>query len=487
MESLAEYQDITVERVALRGKEVLGNIEFFQKDINIDSLLVTPIGICLNFYEQRNNFIFVNVNGERIKLYDNNKLTIIDAALQMGFPNEQLFPQRGDTINYYVDGEKRMMRGERGEAAVIHINGKETGINTPITSNDKIEIVPSTKGKAAHLTVGQIPEFKSTLSFTFNDNHIDCARYVLVNGEMVTGYYEIKNEDHIQILNYYTLKQVLEVMDIPGYANVTVNHLPADMETKIYDNFTIVCEVTEQIPIDYIGGETIAPSSYSESPVEETKEAAPVEEKTGEASRAAEKTEEVTPVEAKKEEVPSAEEKAGESTGTAAQEGTAEADIHADTEEPAEKTGTETEAADREKGAGREEGVPAASEVQTPQETSEEEEPAIDGTVDREFVKEIFAPEEDEAEDTKSESEEKKVSIPQKTDPRDMLITVNGEYVILKRKDHYILVDVLDFYPVDTAIPHGDRLELKVDGKECDFTEPLEEGSEVIIQWVNNS
>ena len=77
-------------------------------------------------------------------------------------------------------------------------------------------------------------------------------------------------------------------------------------------------------------------------------------------------------------------------------------------------------------------------------------------------------------------------TVPQKTDPQDMLITVNGDYVILKRKDHYILVDVLDFYHVDTAIPHGDRLELKVNDKECDFTEPLEEGDEVVIKWVMN-
>ena len=468
VESLAEYQGITVERVALRGKEVLGNIEFFQKEINVDSLLVTPIGICLNFYEQRNNFIFVNVNGERIKLYDNNKLTIMDAALQMGFPNEQLFPQRGDTINYYVDGEKRMMRGERGEAAVIHINGKETGINTPITSNDKIEIQPSTKGKAAYLTVGQIPEFKSTLSFTFNGNHIDCARSVLVNGEMVSEYYEIKDEDHIQILNYYTLKQVLEVMDIPGYANVKVNHLPADLNTKIYDNFTIVCEVTEQIPIDYIGGETIAPVSYEEM----------------EASR---ETEQETPVEKPQE---------------ASVEKEQEASIEQPQETPAEQPQETPVEKPQEAPVEKEQEIPVEKPQEAPAEKTEESsidedaeaEALSEGkSVNGEFVREIFSEEDNMAEEdaaksavTEDREEKTEKTVPQKTDPQDMLITVNGDYVILKRKDHYILVDVLDFYHVDTAIPHGDRLELKVNDKECDFTEPLEEGDEVVIKWVMN-
>ena len=84
-----------------------------QDDIKVDSLLVTPVGICLNFYEQRNNFIFVNINDERIKLYDNGKLTVIDAALNIGFPNEDLFPKRGKSIIYTVNGEKRMLRGKQ--------------------------------------------------------------------------------------------------------------------------------------------------------------------------------------------------------------------------------------------------------------------------------------------------------------------------------------------------------------------------------------
>ena len=58
---------IQAERVALRGKEVMQKIDFLDSSIEKDSLLVTPIGICLNFYEQNNNFVFVSFNGEKIK------------------------------------------------------------------------------------------------------------------------------------------------------------------------------------------------------------------------------------------------------------------------------------------------------------------------------------------------------------------------------------------------------------------------------------
>lgn len=88
---LAKRLDLPEERVALRGEEVLKEVVFEQEDIHKDPLLVTPIGICLNYYEQRNNFIMMKFNGERLKLYDNNRLTIVDAALQAGFPNDELF------------------------------------------------------------------------------------------------------------------------------------------------------------------------------------------------------------------------------------------------------------------------------------------------------------------------------------------------------------------------------------------------------------
>ena len=146
-ECLAEYLGVAKERVALRGSEVLREVTFLRQDLEIDSLLVTPIGICMNYYEQRNNFVFVSVNGERIKLYDKGNLTVLDAALQKGLTNDKVFPQRGDAVAYYVQGNLRMQRGEPGESAVIRVNGEEASIATPIHQNDVIEIEVSTKGK----------------------------------------------------------------------------------------------------------------------------------------------------------------------------------------------------------------------------------------------------------------------------------------------------------------------------------------------------
>ncbi|MDF2800492.1 MAG: cell division protein FtsA [Anaerocolumna sp.] len=241
--NLATYLDLPEDRVALRGEEVLGDVTFLQENIKKDPLLVTPIGICLNFYDQSNNFIFVNVNNERIKLYDNNKLSIVDAAIQMGLPYEELFPKRGSAISFSVNGDKRMVRGELGEAAVVKLNGDTVGLSQSIKQNDKIEIIPSTMGGHAFQTVGKLPEYKSNISFSFNGQNVICPKFVEVNNELVSEFYELRDGDEVTILNYYTLLQVLKFMDVKYRGEVFVNNVAANLEEKIYDNFSIQCRL----------------------------------------------------------------------------------------------------------------------------------------------------------------------------------------------------------------------------------------------------
>lgn len=243
--SLAQYLSLPEERVALRGEEVLGAVEFLQPDIKKDPLLVTPIGICLNYYDQKNNFIFVNVNKERVKLYDNNKLTIVDAAIQVGFPNEKLFPRRGKEIEFTINDIKRKIRGELGEAAVIMQNGRTVGINAKVESNDTIEIKDSTIGSDAKLNIGQLPEYSGTIEFSFNEKRIVCPKFVTVNGNTVSELYNICNGDSVQILNYYTLAQVLEFMDIAYNGHIEVNNVIAPLDEKVYDKFSITYELKE--------------------------------------------------------------------------------------------------------------------------------------------------------------------------------------------------------------------------------------------------
>lgn len=238
--NLAKELGIMETRVALRGKEVLQDVEFLITNVKKDPLYVTPIGICINYYNQKNNFIFVTVNGERIKLYDNNNLTVLDAIIQAGYPNENLFPRRGPSVQYTLNGQARMVRGLPGEPASIFKNGKEANMNSPIGKNDYIDIEESTIGDTQSIAIGELPEFSSNIVFSVNQIGITCPRVPYVNGNPVTESYQIQNQDVLVMENYYTVSQLFSFMDIPLEGlDIWVNNELANPQTKVYENFSI--------------------------------------------------------------------------------------------------------------------------------------------------------------------------------------------------------------------------------------------------------
>ena len=240
-QKLSEHLGIMAERVALRGEEVMGKIRFKDEDVKKDSLLVTPIGICLNYYDQSNNFIYVSFNEEHIKIYDSGNLAVVDAAMHADFPNDGLFPRRGKAINYTLNGKKGIKRGNLGEAAKISVNGLEADMHTPIHANDVIVVEESTAGDAAVLKIADLPEFKSMIAVKVNGSRILLPRIVLVNGEEKTEYYEVCDGDDIVMSDHYTVAQVKRFMDVTleDGVQILVNNETASDDTPVYENFDI--------------------------------------------------------------------------------------------------------------------------------------------------------------------------------------------------------------------------------------------------------
>ena len=254
VKAIAKDMDIPEERVALRGEEVMKNITFLNNDgIDRDSLLVTPLGICISYYEEANNFIFVSFNGTQTKIYDNGKLQIVDAAMQAAFPNEDLFPKRGEELRYTVNGKERSSRGEPGEAAIIQLNGKPADIHAKIHANDIIQVTPSTAGAPGKATVESIPEFKTKFNVNVNGKNVEASRYATVNGEAQTGYYSIRPGDEVKVLDYNTAAQIAELMDIEITEDtvIIVNNERGDSQTPVYENFKIEFKSQEDMIMDY--------------------------------------------------------------------------------------------------------------------------------------------------------------------------------------------------------------------------------------------
>ena len=140
-----------------------------------------------------------------------------------------------------------MARGQLGEAAVITINGEPADIHSPIRANDIIKVIESTAGEKGRMKIGDLPESSESLTVFVNDKKVEVPRFASVNGVLQSNYYEIQDGDEIEILNYYTVGQIVEFMDVilDRHMNLYVNHVLADEKTPVYENFSVTWTLEE--------------------------------------------------------------------------------------------------------------------------------------------------------------------------------------------------------------------------------------------------
>ena len=420
-DALADKLEIQKERVAVRGEEVMQSIEFLEADARKDSLMVTPIGICLNFYEQSNNFIFVYFNDQRIKIYDNNKVAVVDAAMQAEFANDGLFPKRGKELNYTVNGKPRITRGTLGEAAVITVNGNEADIYTPVHANDQIRVKESTAGEPAQLEINQLPEYGAVMRVEVNDKKVDLPKFASVNGQLQSGYYNIQENDSIDILGYYTVRQISEFMDVivNEDMNIYVNNKLADMDTRVYENFSVVWTMEELQLSDREKYENeMADSSENQS------------EDDGSYYR-----------------------------NEAEDSGDNMEPDQEQTDEPAENSDAVEEN--------------QADEEETRNESVKEQEDNKDQTAGA------------DGGEISSDAQEETAPQPEVPKPSEntVYVTVNGEQICMTGKKEYVFVDVFEYIDFDLSKPQGSGIVTRLNGRDAQYMETIHGGAVIEIYW----
>lgn len=492
-ERVAKHLGIAKERCAVRGEEVMSKIDFLEKNAKKDSLLVTPIGICLNFYEQSNNFIFVNFNDQRIKLYDNGHLAIVDAAISAEFPNEDLFPKRGESLEFVLNGQPMTIRGKRGESATVWLNGEETDIHAAIRSNDIIRVIPSTAGEKADLIVSKLPGYQGNLTVRFEDKDIVLPKLACVNGMLQSAYYEIQNGDQVELLDYYTVKQIMEFMDVPAdtIEAVYVNHEEAYWDTKVYHNFTVAIKTGE------------AGMEETDTSVENivTDESLSSIEK---AKANAQKTIEQLQFEHAEEGLMAMIQSAMNLTGVSGKGATNQSvavtnshKSHGQMDNRQGGTNTEVQQAAPRYPKVEKSARELYSSIQSNINRLKNGE-AITTLRDEAIKDEVNLQAEGQVAKTGAESDEATAKVRQTGEiviPAAETVVVNGkmtqtihvlvndELVTLKGKPDYIYVDVFQFYEFDLSRPKGKAVVTMINGREAQYIEPLANGDRLQIYW----
>ncbi len=526
---LSQELELPQERVALRGEEVLREVHFIQKDIKKDPLLVTPIGICLNFYDQRNNFIFARFNGERIKLYDNGKLTIVDAALEAGFPKEQLFPRRGREINFTLDGKSRIARGEAGESAIVRVNGSVVNINTPLEQNSEITIEPSTVGTNAVCRLDELEEYRiSTLTFEVNGRVVHCPKFFEVNGSLEPPFYQIQEGDRIDTRSFYTVGQVMEFMDVEldSDRDILVNNRPADLDTLVYENFSIEwtvlsfrtpeSEVAKSRPNPAGGskGQGAAPAKF-EWPFGLGREIAQRKKKEAEEKEKAVSKEEEASVQENGQNAGDTNESQDEAVKepqpkeeTEALPDTKEApDLSEDQEQ-----GPTAQEPEHSKEEAVEEEIHEIGQKEENTELSPESSSELKTAQTRQDSKEETAGKEQEADSPKAEAASRQASdhlvvglnrepakgsghphkeqeMPEakedsaREEGNSITVTANQETVTLTGKESYVLVDIFEYISFDLNSGNGRRIIVNLNGDSPSYMQELKDGDVIEVYW----
>lgn len=218
----AEKLNLPEQRVTLGGKYPYRNIT-----LHNDSLLtpeyVTPLGIgATSRLSHIHDLFSVTVNGEKITLPGTETIKILDALLLAGIKASHLIGRSPSPLVYYLNGEKKTVRGTPPMPGELYVNKALASLDTPIRQGDSITVVFAQHGKKAEITLKEV-----------------CAPYdsnVTVNGKPELPDYLIQNGDQVEI-SYFSDEPLEELIEGPITPRVTETNHPRKVRVCVNSNW----------------------------------------------------------------------------------------------------------------------------------------------------------------------------------------------------------------------------------------------------------
>lgn len=208
---LAKQLGLAPERVALRSTKHL--VKFRDEIGMLDSpQMITPLGICKTMVQDRfSQFTFVTVNGQKVQLLNAKKLTILDAIVAVGIEHSSIFPKKGNTLMFKLNGERQRIKGENGVPATILLNGKEASIQEHIQDGDILQVELAVNGISPEITVGDLASIDKRIKL---EDQMYTLPLVKANGKVVSRTYKVMPNDEIEMISVSTLGDLLAQLEI---------------------------------------------------------------------------------------------------------------------------------------------------------------------------------------------------------------------------------------------------------------------------------
>lgn len=178
-------------RVALGGMKKQSYIDVCSEDL-LTPEFVTPIGIgnVASKYKGA-EFFSITVNGNRIMLMQSGTIKVLDALLLAGIKATSMIGRSSKGITYYIDGQRKLLRGSVATPGEAILNGKNVSLETEVHQGDVLNLKEAVDGKDPLVPVSRLPEALETG---------DAPKVFAVNGKRVPEYYIIQMMDKVEIL-----------------------------------------------------------------------------------------------------------------------------------------------------------------------------------------------------------------------------------------------------------------------------------------------
>ena len=238
---LAKQLGLPPERVALRSTKHL--VQFKDEVGMMDSpQMITPLGICKTMVQDRfNQFTVVSVNGQKVQLLNAKRLTILDAIIAAGIEHSAIFPKKGSTLMFKLNGERQRIKGENGVPATILLNGVEASIQEHINDGDVLQVELATNGSTPECTVGDLVHIERRVNL---EDETYTLPLVKANGKVVSRTYKIMPNDEIQVVTISTLGELLENLEISMTNKcITKEFVPIDSNYILQDSDKLLVDI----------------------------------------------------------------------------------------------------------------------------------------------------------------------------------------------------------------------------------------------------
>jgi cell division protein FtsA len=209
-EKIADNLGLPHNRVGSRTPQNILNLENLPEKL-IGTEAITPLGILETAIFNRGlGFIDIYLNGEKEHIINlEQEIKVIDVLTNRGIDMKKLYGKPGNAITFTLNGELKIIRGEKAEHAKIFINNDEKDIYSPVKYGDKIFITNAKDGKDATATVEQIISQNDILTVLINGEIHRIEPEVYIDEKPANLKDTIKDRANIVVKKVNILKSVL--------------------------------------------------------------------------------------------------------------------------------------------------------------------------------------------------------------------------------------------------------------------------------------